>query len=123
MRRAKYLDKKHLYSQIACLGRTATINGTITAGTVYKLPSNNTTIKFDQEQNQKTLLQDGNEFLTLGTIQKGKTRHKLLMDKQPAGNAGTGVKVAALGISGFHTKKEKPKQILRMNSNQIEAQP
>ena len=103
------MDKKHLYSQISCLGRTATLNGTITAGTVYKLPSENTTVKFDQEQNQKTILQDGNEFLTLGTIQKGRARHKILMDKRPAVNSGKGVKVAALRISGFHVEEEKPK--------------
>ena len=112
MRRAKYLDKKHLYSQLTCFGKSSTANGTLTAGTIYRLQSSNITVKFDQEQNQKTLLQEDNKYLTLylGTVQKGKTRHKLLMNQQPIVDTGKGIKVAALRISGFHVEEEKPKR-------------
>merc|ERR1712020_506613 len=41
MRRAKYLDKKHLYSQIACFGKSTAAHGTLTAGTIYRLQSSN----------------------------------------------------------------------------------
>ena len=98
-----------LYSQLTCSGKTATAHGTLTAGTIYKLQSSNTTVKFDQEQNQKTLLQEDNKYLTLGTVQKGKNRHKLLMDQQSTVDTGRGVKVSALRISGFQLKEEKPK--------------
>ena len=68
MRQAKYLDKKHLYSQLQCIGKSTAATGTLTTGKIYKLQSSNITVKFDQEQNQKTLIQEENKNLTLGTV-------------------------------------------------------
>ena len=63
MRRAKYLEKKHLYSQLTCFGKQTAAHGTLTAGSIYRLQSGKITVKFDQEQNQKTLLQEDNKYL------------------------------------------------------------
>ena len=110
IRRAKYQEKKYLYSQIPCGNKPpATERISLAAGTIYNFQSGNKTVKFNQEQNQKTLILDDKQYLTLGTMQKGPNRHNILMDRKPTKIADKGIKVSALRISGFHVEEEKPK--------------
>ena len=93
-----------IIKQLSCLWIS------LTAGTIYRFQSGNMTVRFNQDQQQKPFIQDDKQFLTLGTIQKGPNRHKILIDQKPTKVMDKGLRVAALRISGFHVEEEKPKQ-------------
>ena len=102
-RKAKYMEKKNLYTQLKCPNeKVPRGKSSLLTGKIYDLGG--LTAKFNSPGNRPIILLDGNRYSTMGTIHDGRSRHKLLMTQEPIEDntkPGKSNSISSLRISGF----------------------
>ena len=107
------MDKKNLYTQLKCPNEklapgTAKGSSELKPGRIYTIGG--FTIRFAIKDHRKQIILDDKKYLTLGTVQKGTSRYRLLQSLEPMkGTDATtpGETVSALRISGFTAGQEQ----------------